>query len=303
MSNKGFNPLFLSALDILTGALGVFIVLNFLQTRMPNTPQQVPNAEVAKKDKKEKADPNTKDLKKTQDNAQPGTSAYNGTGRYKPTPPNPPSGPPPSAQPNPSTAATTPPPPAPPVQKPAPEEVRPQDPIAVDLMRQTQGATVFLMQQPDRAKNGAEFMLRQGNRTWKPTRASKYQDNDFQYNKALNYFYQTQLTPGMYEVLVRVKRNERSNGSQTVAFFGKILPNGVPVRTYNFGQFSFNGAQDDWVTAGVLTISSNILQFQPRLPVATAQPADNSTPSATNPAPSAPAKTKPEKGRAGKWGK
>ncbi|MBK8195476.1 MAG: hypothetical protein IPK76_20520 [Lewinellaceae bacterium] len=38
MTNKAFNPLFVSALDILTGALGVFIILNFLHTRLSGVP-------------------------------------------------------------------------------------------------------------------------------------------------------------------------------------------------------------------------------------------------------------------------
>ena len=42
MTNKSFNPLFVSALDILTGALGVFIILNFLNTRLTGTTPPAP---------------------------------------------------------------------------------------------------------------------------------------------------------------------------------------------------------------------------------------------------------------------
>ncbi len=36
MTNKGINPLYVSALDVLIGTLGVFIVLNFLHSRLLN---------------------------------------------------------------------------------------------------------------------------------------------------------------------------------------------------------------------------------------------------------------------------
>ncbi|MBK8424644.1 MAG: hypothetical protein IPL27_01120 [Lewinellaceae bacterium] len=52
MTNKGINPLYVSALDVLIGTLGVFIVLNFLQSRLVNaTPAavQAPIAATAKK--------------------------------------------------------------------------------------------------------------------------------------------------------------------------------------------------------------------------------------------------------------
>lgn len=302
MQNKGFNPLFLSALDILTGALSVFIILNFLQTRLPNQPPKPSEKEkIAQKESKKTP---TTDPQKSGTGVRP--AAPVSTGTYKPTPPpstHPTTGPSPvSVNPTSGQAATA--PPKPEVPKPVEERpyTPPQDPVAVDLMRQTQGAVVLLMQQPDRAKNGVEFMLRQGNRTWKPTRASKYQDNDFQYQKSLNYFAQKELTPGMYEVLVRVKRSERStSGVQRVAFFGKIVPNGLPARTYNFGQYSINNGSDDWVSAGTMRISSNVLEFQSRLPAATAQSNETPNPAPTT-TPSAP-KAKPEKGKTGKWGK
>jgi hypothetical protein len=294
MQQKAFNPLFLSALDILTGALGVFIVLNFLNTHQPANPAQ--KELLAHKAETAKTEPTPKNT--------PLATQNTGSGQYKSNPVNPP------ARPSSASVPPQPPAPTPPVvvvkpSPPVPPEDRtptpPQDPVAVDLMKQTQGAVVLLLQQPDRAKNGVEFMLRQGNRTWKPTRASKYQDNDFQYQKSLNYFFQSEINPGMYEVLVRVKRGQRGEGPQNIAFFGKIAPPGQPVKTYNFGAFSVNGAQSDWISAGGLTVSTAGLQFHARLPAANAQPASSSQPAST-PVAKQETKTKPEKGRSGKWG-
>ena len=198
MNNKGFNPLFVSALDILTGALGVFIVLNFLRTNNPPPTPIQPPALAQNGTPADKATTNAREGK--------GDYRYTRPPAPKPQPANPtPSNPNPQTgstqTPAQNTPATTP----PPVSNPNPvtpqPQSAPQDPVAVDLMRSTQGVVVLLLQQFGQAKNSVEFMIRQGNKTWKPTRASKYQDNVFAYNRALNYFYQTELHPGTYEVL------------------------------------------------------------------------------------------------------
>lgn len=49
MTNKGLNLLFVSALDILTGTLGVFIILNFLNTRLYSVPPLPVNPPAAEK--------------------------------------------------------------------------------------------------------------------------------------------------------------------------------------------------------------------------------------------------------------
>lgn len=295
MTNKGFNPLFVSALDILTGALSVFIVLNFLNTRLmgvPPTPVNPPEKEkVAKKE--EKAPNKTK----------PAPAVGPGTYRQRPVEPTKPSVP--NEKPNPTTPQ--PPPPKPTTPAPAPPSTvphppsPPSDPVAVDLMKQTKGAVVILLQQADQSKQSVEFMLRQGNRTWKPGRASKFQDNGFKYEKALNYFYQSEIEPGTYEVLVRVKSGQRGGGAKPFSLFGKLVPPGQKSLSYNFGAYSVNGAASDWVSAGTLKVSASGLQYQSRLPVATkseTEPTQNApTTPDSKPAPA----TKPS-GRSGKWG-
>ncbi len=288
MTNKGFNPLFVSALDILTGALGVFIILNFLNTKLIGVPPVPANPPaLAKKTETGKLE-----------NGHSKPADTRGWWR-KPTPAQPQS-------PRPVTPVTQTPqnPPTPENtgnQQPAPP-TPPQDPVAVDLMKQTKGAVVILLQQSDQAKASVEFMLRQGNKTWKPTRASKYQNSDFQYEKALTYFFQTEIQPGTYEVLVRVKKGQRNAGSKPFSLYGKIIPPGQKTITYSFGTFAANGSDSDWIPAGYLKISGNSLNYQSKLPAA---PKTESIPAATAPQPGqktgAPPASKPS-GKTGKWG-
>ncbi|MBK8195475.1 MAG: hypothetical protein IPK76_20515 [Lewinellaceae bacterium] len=160
---------------------------------------------------------------------------------------------------------------------------------------------VILLQQTDQAKASVEFMLRQGNRSWKPTRASKYQNNEFQYEKNLTYFYQNEIQPGMYEVLVRVKKGQRGGGSKPFSLYGKMIPPGQKTQTYSFGNFTVSGS--DWVPAGYFRINAANLEYQSRLPAAV-KPENN--PASTDPQPaSQPAPQpvrKPSGGRSGKWG-
>lgn len=305
MSNKGFNPLFLSALDILTGALGVFIILNFLNARLAGVPPTPPPPKMAEA----KPDPKKPAVKETQ-KPQPETAYRPWWRKQNETPEPEQKTKPEEKQATPEKPATT-----TPETKPAPTEDRtpapPQDPVAVDLMKQTQGAVVLLLQQPDKAKAAVEFMLKQGSRTWKPTRASKFQDNDFNFQKSLNYFYQTEIQPGTYEVLVKVRRGERGAAAQTIGFFGKLVPPGQKSRTYNFGSFDLNGAQSDWTSAGYFQVSNSGLIFQSRLPKASEKPVAqdakpdpapaSTTPTATKTEPTVPT-SKPTKGRSGKWG-
>lgn len=289
MSNNSINPLFVSALDILTGALGVFIVLNFLNTRaLPTPPEKEPLAEAQK--------PGREKPEKT---AAP-PPKYTNPGRYN-TPPRPETPAPitPEVQPKPAQPEPTPTPrPQTDNQPPAP----PQDPVAVDLLKSTKGTAVLLLQQADQAKASVEFMIRQGSRTWKPSRASKYQDETFAYEKRLNYFYQTQLQPGTYEVLVRVKRGAKGT-RQVFGLFGKIIPPGQTARSFNFGTFSVGNDQRDWVKAGTFTITTGGLNFQSQLPTATPEnAATNPAPPTSNPAPATTPATKPNKGKSGKWG-
>lgn len=290
MTNKGFNPLFISALDILLNTLGVFIILNFLNARLAGVPP-VPVNPPAKEQKQEAPKPIAE--------AKPGPAEPRAWWR-KPPPDEPvkPQTPPQPATPKPdgkpATETATPQPQAPAV---------PQDPVAVDLMRQTKGAVVILLQQADQSKTSVEFMLRQGNRTWKPTRASKYQNSAFQYEKAMTYFYQSEIQPGVYEVLVRVKKGAKNATQKPVSLYGKIIPSGQRTKTYHFGDFAINGESGDWVSAGSFRINAADLQFQPRLPAAAKTetgPEADTPPTATKPAP-APA-SKPS-GRSGKWGK
>lgn len=284
MTNKSINPLFVSALDILTGALGVFIILNFLNTRLagttPPTPAPVMAEAKPKPEKPEKPVAARREERPT----------YNTRWSDNPAPK-----PAPATTPAPAPTTTTPeekPKPAPaPVenQPPAP----PQDPVAVDLMKQTKGVVTLLLQQDGKAKQSVEFMLRQGSRSWKPSRASKYQNDEFKYEKALNYFYQENIQPGTYEVLVRVKRNSRGQGSQPFSLFGKIIPPGQKTQTHQFGTWA--ASSTDWVSAGAFTVTANGISFKPVLPPSAEKPGET-------PAPQQPEtpKTKPKK--TGKWG-
>ncbi len=293
MTNKGFNPLFVSALDVLTGALGVFIILNFLHSRLAGAPPVPVNPPgLTKKEqpvaanKPQPAEPRAwwrKPVEPQPPAQQPATPASPGT-----QVPNP-------VQPNPE-------PPVPPATNPV--NSAPQDPVAVDLMKQTKGAVTILLQQADQAKASVEFMLRQGNKTWKPSRASKYQNSEFQYEKALTYFYQSEIQPGTYEVLVRVKRGQKGAGQKTFGLFGKIIPPGQKTTTYNFGTFGLNGAADDWISAGTFRVTPTGLIYQSRLPEASARPETEpgkpAPPTATQPG-REPVRSKPS-GRGGKWG-
>ena len=280
MSNKSINPMFISALDILTGALGVFIILNFLNTRMStNNPPPKPEPIAAKVEK-----PVKPEIKKPQRREY----TYS-----KPRPaPKPAPAPVEKPQPAPAAKPVKPDQPAQPVQPPAP----PQDPVAVDLMKQTKGDVTLLLQQEGLAKQTVEFMLRQGNQTWKPSRASKYQNDEFQYEKNLNYFYQASIRPGTYEVLVRIKRRSNATSAQPFALFGKIIQPGYKSITHNFGTYALSGS-DDWVRAGTFTVLSNTISFKSALPPATAT-------SPTDEQPNVPAEApKPEPKKVGKWGR
>lgn len=284
MTNKSIDPLFISALDILTGALGVFIILNFLNTRLagttPPTPAPVATETKTKQEKPEKPIAARREERPT----------YNPRWSSNPAPK-----PAPAATPTPAPTTSTPeekPKPAPaPVENQPP--ATPQDPVAVDLMKQTKGVVTLLLQQDGKAKQSVEFMLRQGNRNWKPSRASKYQNDEFKYEKALNYFYQENIQPGTYEVLVRVKRNSRGDGSQPFSLFGKIITPGQKTQTHQFGTWAANST--DWVSAGAFTVTANGISFKPTLPPFAEKPGE----SPVTPRPEAP-KTKPKK--TGKWG-
>jgi hypothetical protein len=284
MTNKSIDPLFVSALDVLTGALGVFIILNFLNTRLAGTTPPAPPPVVAEAKRKTEK-PTTSPAKREERASGQRWSSKPAPAVSKPTPTT--ATPQPTPQSKPAPAPT----PAPVEnQPPAP----PQDPVAVDLMKQTKGMVTLLLQQEGKAKQSVEFMLRQGSKTWKPSRASKYQNEEFKYEKALNYFYQENIQPGTYEVLVRVKRGSRNEGTQPFALFGKIIPPGQKAQTQHFGTYAAGG--NDWVSAGVFTVTANSIRFKSSLPPASAEkPADESA----NPQPESP-KTKPKK--TGKWG-
>lgn len=289
---KGINPLYISALDILLNTLGVFIILNFLNARLAGPPP-VPEKTAGKEQKEEPKKPIAA--------AQPRPAEPRAWWR-KPAEPQPPVQQPatpvtpqPNANPDPQPATP---------QTTVPPNSAPQDPVAVDLMKQTKGAVTILLQQADQAKASVEFMLRQGNQTWKPSRASKYQNSEFQYEKALTYFHQSEIHPGTYEVLVRVKKGQKGAGQKTFGLFGKIIPPGGRTQTYNFGTFGLNGAAGEWVSAGSFHVTPGGLSYQSRLPAATARPQTGpdtpAQPTATKPAPE-PVRGKPS-GRGGKWG-
>ena len=287
MTNKGINPLYVSALDVLIGTLGVFIVLNFLQSRLVNATPVAAQAPIAAT------------AKKTETTPQPSKPANGNNGSWwrrtfgaaeKPATASPPSSP---NTPAPKPVETSPQPPSP-----------PQDPVAVDLMKQTQGAVVILLQQTDLAKNSVEMMLQQGNRTWKPSRASKYQDATFAYQKGLNYFYQKDIQPGTYDVMVRIRKGSKSAVSQAFSLFGKIVPAGRRTQTYAFGRYALGGSQSDWEMAGQVVITANGLEFRPRRPKASeSAPASPDSAPVAEPAGSPQAKpTSTPKKRSGKWG-
>ena len=287
MTNKGINPLYVSALDVLIGTLGVFIVLNFLQSRLVNATPAAVQAPIAAT------------AKKTETTPQPSKPVNGNNGSWwrrtfgaaeKPATASQPSSP---NTPAPKPVETSPQPPSP-----------PQDPVAVDLMKQTQGAVVILLQQTDLAKNSVEMMLQQGNRTWKPSRASKYQDATFAYQKGLNYFYQKDIQPGTYDVMVRIRKGSKSAVSQAFSLFGKIVPAGRRTQTYAFGRYALGGSQSDWEMAGQVVITSSGLEFRPRLPKASeTAPASTDSAPVAEPAGSPQAKpTSTPKKRSGKWG-
>ncbi|TNE66565.1 MAG: hypothetical protein EP344_02385 [Bacteroidetes bacterium] len=280
MMNKSFNPMFVSALDILTGALGVFIILNFLNTRLAGTTPPAPPVEIAaREDKPDKPLATTPDKREYRNNGRRGTE------KYKPVP---------SQQPAPATPAPAKPEPeAPKVEKPLPPSP-PQDPVAVDLMKQTKGDVTLLLQQEGLGKQTVEFMLKQGNMTWKPSRASKYQNNEFQYERSLNYFYQLEIAPGTYEVWTRVKKRSRITGSQPFSLYGKIIQPGYQTLTHNFGTFAVSEGSD-WVRAGTFTVTSSEIKYKSNLPEAKAEQ-PTAAPDKPEPAP----ETKPK--RTGKWG-
>ncbi|MEO6038718.1 MAG: hypothetical protein ABIQ93_09915, partial [Saprospiraceae bacterium] len=60
MTNKGINPLYVSALDVLIGTLGVFIVLNFLHSRLLNALPPTPQNPIAVRTDKASAKPAAK---------------------------------------------------------------------------------------------------------------------------------------------------------------------------------------------------------------------------------------------------
>ncbi|MCC6462556.1 MAG: hypothetical protein IT260_18960 [Saprospiraceae bacterium] len=284
MTNKSIDPLFVSALDILTGALGVFIILNFLNTRLTGTTPPQPIAQVEQKaEKPERKNTESRTYRPATEPRRSSPEPRTTPSPAQPTPATP------TPQPKPTPEIT--PTPAPP-QPPTP----PQDPVAVDLMKQTKGVVTLLLQQEGKAKQSVEFMLRQGSQTWKPSRSSKYQNNEFKYEKSLVYFYQENIAPGNYEVLVRVKRSDRNGGSQPFGLFGKIIPPGQKAQTQHFGTYAAGGT--DWISAGTFTVTPTGISFKSSLPpasaVPSAEPAGSNTPAA--PAP----KTKPKK--TGKWG-
>jgi hypothetical protein len=253
MTNKGINPLYVSALDVLIGTLGVFIVLNFLHSRLLNAMPPMPQP-LATHTVKPAPTAAIKAAPAKPVNGNNGSWWRRNFGIAETPPP-----------------TSTPPPPAPapkPVETGNPMPSPPQDPVAVDLMKQTQGAVVILLQQVDRARNSVEMMLQQGGRTWKPSRASKYQDATFAYQKGLNYFYQKDIQPGAYSVMVRIRRGGKSAVTQPFALFGKIVPAGGRTQTYAFGRYAIGGSQDAWESAGQLIISNSGLQFRPSLPKA-----------------------------------
>ncbi|MBL7774849.1 MAG: hypothetical protein JNK89_02545 [Saprospiraceae bacterium] len=281
MTNKSFNPMYLSALDILTGALGVFIILNFLNTRLAGTVPPAPKPEIAAKvDKPEQPVAKKPQAREYYNNGQRGTA------KYKPGPPPQPEQAKPEPKPEPAQ-------PQPPVEQ-RPENPT-QEPVAVDLMKQTKGDITLLLQQEGLAKQTVEFMLQQGNKTWKPSRASKYQNEEFKYERNLNYFYQVAITPGVYEVYVRVKKRN-ATGGQPFALYGKIIQPGMKTTTHNFGTYA--ASSDDWVRAGTFTVLSNAISFKSALPPVTADQLRDIQ--STPPAPQAP-KTEPKK--SGKWGR
>lgn len=272
--------MFVSALDILTGALGVFIILNFLNTRLASPlPPPPPPKIAAKEDKPDRPEAKTPKKREYRNNGQRGTE------KYKPEP---------APRPAPQPAAPQPKPEAP-TPEPTPDNPK-QEPVAVDLMKQTKGDVTLLLQQEGLAKQTVEFMLQQGSMTWKPSRTSKYQNDVFKYEKGLNYFYQVAVTPGNYDVYVRIKRRSRATGGQPFALYGKIIQPGMKTVTHNFGTFA--AGSEEWIRAGTFTVLHNAISFKSALPEATA---DQRTPepSATPPA-KAPA---PEQKKAGKWGK
>ncbi len=291
-NHKSVNPMYLSALDILTGALGVFIILNFLHTRMTGVAPQVPAKPIAEQAVEKKSE-------KTPTRKKAPTQPTERRQRPKPEPQAPPTATAPVPTPKPETP--------PKVETNTPTEhlppAPPQDPVAVDLMKQTKGDVTILLQQEGLAKQSVEFMLKQGNQVWKPGRTSKYQTDDFQYEKSLNYFYQARIKPGRYDVWVRVKKRTNAAGQQPFALFGKIVQPGYRSITHHFGKYAVSSTE--WIHAGTLIVQPNALSYQSVLPTATAAPPSDevkpTAPAAPAPLPAAKPRTEPK--RSGKWGR
>lgn len=283
MTNKSIDPIFISALDVLIGILGVFIILNFLNSRLVGAqqPQQPLVAKAEPKPDKQKTNlPAVRPEK-------PIEQRWTNPSKPAPAPALP--APAPVTAPAPAKPLPT---PAPVAENPAPAP--PQDPVSVDLMKQTKGVVTLLLQQDGKSKQTVEFMLRQGGKTWKPGRASKYQNDEFKYEKALTYFYQTEIQPGTYEVMIRVKRGNSNAGSQSFALFGKIIPSGQKTQTQQFGTYAANSTE--WISAGTFTVTASSIGFKSALPPASANKPTEET---SLPQPETP-KTRPKK--VGKWG-
>ena len=295
MKNKGIDPIFVSALDILTGALGAFIVLNFLQARQPRLPEQ---AQATAKEIAAEQKQKTNDSKASADRNGQNDYRYDQRYRqggayekpYEQAPSQAPNTPQTTETPNPTPNVAT-----------QEERAPSQDPVAVDLLKQTKGAMAFLLQQADQSKSTVEYMIRQGSREWKAGRATKYQDEVFQYQKGINYFYQNTVQPGSYEIMVRVKKSSRAVGMQNFALFGKLIPPGQRARSYNFGSYGLHAAATDWTRAGTLTIAPSGLSFQPSLLKATEVKPGAETPVVNTPASTPQPEAKPKK-KTGKWG-
>jgi hypothetical protein len=274
----------------------VFIVLNFLHSRLLNAnPPAMQTPVIAKTETPGK---------KTDTATLPAKPANGNNGSWwrrsfgvSEKPPEPVQPRPADPMPQPPRPETSPPPPSP-----------PQNPVAVDLMKQTQGAVVILLQQTDVAKNSVEMMLQQGSRTWKPSRASKYQDATFAYQKGLNYFYQKEMQAGTYDVMVRIRKGSKSTGMQAFSLFGKAVPEGRRTQTYAFGRYGIGGSQSDWQAAGQLVVTGTGLEFRPRLqkvPENLSPAPDNppvADPSGSPAAPAPASSPSTPKKRSGKWG-
>lgn len=241
--------MFVSALDILTGALGVFIVLHFLNARLASAEVHPASPSVAQRVENKK-------MEKPRSNSQrrSALTEQHSVPKQEPmlTPVEKPRQEPALALPEPTRSSEK-------AEETSPS-APPQDPVVVDLMKQAKGDVTILLQQEGLAKQSVEFMLKQGNQVWKPGRAGKYQTDDFQYEKSLNYFYQARIKPGRYEVWVRVKKRTATSSPQPFALYGKILQPGYRSITYNFGSYAISSTE--WIPAGTLQVLNNALDYQ-----------------------------------------